>query len=88
MSIFVQQSTIIMTKYTNIKSTCTKKSYMMTAKEVANMVGCSQSYVKQVREGRVNLDTPLVQRIVAIDAIGAEGKNLLIEEVKRLVKID
>lgn|GEM_PF-5087223 len=61
---------------------------MMTAKEVANMVGCSQSYVKQVREGRVNLDTPLVQRIVAIDAIGAEGKNLLIEEVKRLVKID
>lgn len=76
-----------MSEYTNIKSRCPKKTYLMSSKEVAALLQCSQSYVKQVRLEKVNIDTSLAQKIIAIDAIGTDVNNLLIKEVKRIVEI-
>ena len=71
-----------MSEDTNKKNTCAKK-YRFTAKEVSVMQRCSESYVKRVRRGLVNTNTPLAQRILLTD----ERSEAILEEVKRLVTI-
>lgn len=84
--IFVLQSTNNMNKHTNKKSRCTKK-YLLTADEVRRMLGCSESYVKQVRLGKVNTDTPLAQLIIEVDNTATQTKSLFIQEIERIVKL-
>ncbi len=75
-----------MNKHTNKKTRCTK-NYAMTAKEVAAIAGCSESYVKQVRANMVALQSPKAQLILSIDSVGMEGKSVLVQEIERIVKL-
>lgn len=83
--IFVLQSIKLMAKDTNKKTRCPKKNYVLTEKEVAKIANCSVSYVKKIREGSVDISSPLSQRIAAIDETALESKTLLIQELERVV---
>lgn len=58
---------------------------MLSEKEVAALAGCSITYVKKVRNGSVDIKSPLSLRIAAIDETAQEGKSLLIKEIERVV---
>jgi len=75
-----------MVKYKNKKTRCTKK-YQLTASEVADMAGCSESYVKKLRANLVDTKSQLARRVLGIDTIAEDGKNLLIQEIERIVKL-
>lgn len=75
-----------MNKDKNKKSTCPKK-YRLTAREVSEMAGCSESYVKKLRARLVSIDTPLAREVLAIDLLANDGTNALIQEIERLIKI-
>lgn len=75
-----------MTKDKNKKSRCPKK-YRLTAREVSEMAGCSESYVKKLRARLVSIDTPLAREVLAIDLLANDGTNALIQEIERLIKI-
>lgn len=83
---FVLQSTIIMTKGKTKKSRC-PKNYVFSAKEIAKMVGCSISAVKQIRQGVYKSKSGLIEQVEAIDQIADDSKSLLIEEIERIVKL-
>ncbi|NCP83800.1 MAG: hypothetical protein GW823_02635 [Bacteroidetes bacterium] len=76
-----------MSKDTNKKTRSPKKNYVLSEKEVAKLAGCSVTYVKKIREGSVDIKSPLSQRISAIDEIAFGSKNLLMEEIKRVVNL-
>lgn len=76
-----------MSKDTNKKTRCLKKSYVLSEKEVAKLAGCSVSYVKKIREGSVDIISPLAKRIASIDEVAFDTKSLLIEEIKRAVNL-
>lgn len=76
-----------MSKYKNNKTRCAKNKYLLTAREVADMVNCSESYVKQIRSGTVSLTTDKAVLVLEVDRILDEGKSLLIKEVERIVKL-
>lgn len=80
------RSTIDMTKDKN-KKTRSPKNYRLTATEVAEMAGVSVSYVKKIRAGLVNKDTPLARQVLAVDLLANDGTNALIKEIERLVTI-
>jgi hypothetical protein len=84
--IFGQQSTNIMAKDKNKKTRCPKK-YRLTAQEVAEMVGCSVSYVKQLRVGAVNNASPLARQVLAVDLLAKDGGNALVKEIERIVTL-
>lgn len=86
LSIFEPQSTYIMVKDKNNKSRRTKK-YQLTAEEVAKMADCSVSYVKKLRADLVDKRSDLAIRVTSIDTIANDGKNLLLQEVERLIKL-
>ena len=75
-----------MTKDTKRKTRC-PKNYTLSEVEVANLAGCSVSYVKQIRLGTCNLDTPLAKTVLEIDKIAIEGKSLLIQEIERVIQL-
>ena len=75
-----------MIKYKNKKSRCTKK-YQLTALEVADIAGCSVSYVKKLRAELVDNKSNLAKKVIDIDRIANDGKSLLIQEVERIVKL-
>jgi hypothetical protein len=75
-----------MTKDKNKKSRCAK-NYQLTAREVSEMAGCSESYVKKLRARLVSIDTPLARQVLAIDLLANDGKNALIREIERIVTI-
>jgi len=75
-----------MTKDKN-KKTRSTKNYRLTAAEVAEMAGVSESYVKKIRAGLVNKDTPLARQVLAVDLLANDGTNALIKEIERLVTI-
>lgn len=75
-----------MNKDKSNKSRCTK-NYQLTAKEVAELAGCSESYVKKLRARLVSIDTPLARQVLAIDLLANDGKNHLIREIERIVTI-
>lgn len=68
------------------KSRCTKK-YQLTASQVADMAGCSESYVKKLRANLVDTKSQLAKRVLGIDSIAEDGKSLLIQEIERIVKL-
>lgn len=67
------------------KKTRRTKNYVLTANEVAIMVGCSESYVKKLRTGVVAHNSPKAQAVLAVDKVVDDGKNLLISEVRRIL---
>jgi predicted transcriptional regulator len=75
-----------MAKDTNKKSRCTKK-YLLTAQGVADMIGCSTSYVKKLRAGIVDTKSPLARRVLAVDLLAEDGSNMLLKEIERIVKL-
>lgn len=75
-----------MHKDKNKKTRCTK-NYRLTASEVADLAGCSVSYVKKLRAGLVDQKSPLAQRVLAVDMMAEDGSNLLIKEIERIVKL-
>lgn len=75
-----------MNEYKNKKTRCTKK-YLLTAKQVAEMAGCSESYVKKLRSGNVDNSSTLAKQVTAIDLLGNDGKNAMIKEIERIVTL-
>lgn len=75
-----------MSKDKNKKTRCTK-NYRLNAREVAELADCSESYVKKLRAGIVDKNSPLARRVIAIDLMAEDGSNLLIKEIERIVKI-
>jgi len=75
-----------MTKDKNNKSRCTKK-YRLSAPEVAEMAGCSVSYVKQLRCGAVNNKSAMARQVIAIDLLANDGGNALVKEIERIVTL-
>lgn len=65
---------------------CTKK-YRLTASEVADMVGCSISYVKQLRVGAVNNKSAMARQVIAVDLLANDGGNALVKEIERIVAL-
>lgn len=84
--IFEPQSTNIMIKDKNKKSRCPKK-YRLTASEVAEIVGCSVSYVKQLRCGAVAKSSEMAREVLAVDLLAEDGTNHLIKEIERIVTL-
>lgn len=75
-----------MTKDKN-KKTRSPKKYRLTASEVAEIVGCSESYVKQLRCGVVPKTSPMAREVLAIDLLAENGTNHLIKEIERIVTL-
>lgn len=75
-----------MSKDINKKTRSTKK-YRLTSKEVADIVGCSTSYVKQLRTGAVDNKSALARRVQAVDIYANEGGSMLVKEIERIVKL-
>ncbi len=71
------------TKHLKIKNA----AYLMPPEIVAQVVGCSEHTVIDIRSGRRNKETDLGKRIVAADKLLDGGTNLLIKEVSRIVKL-
>lgn len=61
--------------------------FLIPAEVTASVVGCSTSFVKQVRQGRRNATTGKGAKIALADDLMVTGANALIEEVKRIVKL-
>lgn len=59
----------------------------MTAKQVANIAGCSESYVKQIRAEMVALTSLKAILVMEIDKTAEEANNLMISELTRIVKL-
>jgi predicted transcriptional regulator len=75
-----------MSKDKNKKSRC-PKNYAFSEKEVASISSVSVSYVKKLRSGNVSMKSAKAKRVLEIDQIANENKNLLIQEIQRIVKI-
>lgn len=71
----------------NIKKSRCTKHYRFTAREVAQAVGVSESYVKKVRAGLVATNSHKSQQIIEIDTVLEYKSNKLLQEVERVVKI-
>ena len=69
------------------KSTCPKKRYQKTAQEIADLVGCSVSTVKQVRVGQYPVESETAIKIKRVDALFNDFDNELTREVERIVKV-
>lgn len=67
----------------NSHSTTTKKIPHVW---IADTVGCSESMVKQVRNGQRNKDTSLGQKIEVAEILLEDGRNKLLAEVKRILQ--
>ncbi len=78
------QITIYMNKYNKIKTTC-PKNYVFTAFEVAEIVGCSGSYVKSIRRGEFKVKSRLSIRIYEVDEIAASLKPMLKQELLKII---
>lgn len=76
-------------KDSNKKSICpNNKKYLPVPAEVtADVVGCSVSYVKQVRNHFRASTSPKGRSIMVAETLLKEGSNALIEEVKRIIKL-
>lgn len=69
------------------KTTSTKNIYRFTSREVADLVGCSESYVKQIRAGMIgNLTTKKAQEVLLVDEVLDDNSNKLLHAVSRLLK--
>lgn len=73
----------------NKKTTCSenKAKLSIPAKVVAEMVGCSEAAVKAIRSGARNAHTDTGKQIVLVETLLSEGSNALLNEVKKIVKI-
>ncbi|MGY6521981.1 MAG: hypothetical protein ACXIUD_09650 [Mongoliitalea sp.] len=74
-----------MSKDTRKKTKRTKKFYRLTAEEVAELAGCSVSYVKKLRAELVNTNTPLAKQVLAIELLSNDGHKAVIKEIERIV---
>ncbi|WP_143960264.1 hypothetical protein [Litoribacter populi] len=75
-----------MTKDKNKKTRRTKKSYRFSAQEVAELVGCSVSYVKKLRAGVVAKDSPMAQKVLTVDQVADDSNSLLLNKLKGIIK--
>lgn len=75
-----------MIKYKNKKTRCTK-IYRFTAKEIADIAGISESYVKKIRLNPSIHTSSQAQQIIAIDETLQDGSDKLINEIKRIVQL-
>lgn len=73
----------------NVKKTrCPKnEAIRVPARVVAQVVGCSASTVKAIRQDERSDDTELGRRIRIAEDLLTDGSNLLLKEVKRIVKV-
>ena len=66
-----------------------RKSYPLKSKEVADIMGVSESIVKKVRTAKnsgVSLTTNNAQIIQAIDIASEQNKSLFIKKIKQIIK--
>lgn len=75
-----------MIKDKNKKTRSTKK-YRLTAQEVADMTGCSVSYVKKLRADLVSKNSPLARQVLAVELLAEDGGNALIKEIDRIITL-
>lgn len=72
------------------KTRSTKKTTAevpLPAAKVADIIGKSESIVQKVSIGKRRSDTPTGEKIELVQELWAEGSNLLIKEIKKIVKI-
>lgn len=69
----------------NNKKTRRPKKYRYTSKEVAAVLDCSDSYVKQVRAGIVELNSTLAQRILAVDKGLDTAANKVLSDLNQTI---
>ena len=80
-------------KYKNNKTICPenreieKSAVSLPAAIVAEVAEVSESLVKKVRSGIKGYDTPAGKRIEATEVLWNEGSNLLLTEIKKIVKL-
>lgn len=76
-------------KNNNKKTSCTKNKKsvaLVPAKEVAELLGISESTVKKVRTGKRTDETLIGKKVQVFDELYRAGESLLIKEVSRIVK--
>jgi len=73
-----------MSKDKNKKSTCTKNRYPLTAADNARLAGCSISYVKKLRAGLVNRNSPKARVVLALDDLASRGTDVMMSELEKL----
>lgn len=76
-----------MSKDTIKKTKRTKKYYRLTAEEVAELAGCSVSYVKKLRADLVSKNTPLAKQVLSIELLANDGHKAVIKEIERIVSL-
>lgn len=76
-----------MSKDTRKKTKRTKKYYRLTAEEVAELAGCSVSYVKKLRADLVSKNTPLAKQVLSIELLVNDGHKAVIKEIERIVSL-
>ena len=77
-------------KEKNNKTISTKKTepeIPLPADKLAEMAGCSQSLVEKVNTNKRRSDTPTGEKIEIVKELWAEGSNLLIREIKKIVNL-
>ena len=65
-----------------------KTPISVKSKVVADIVGCNDSTVRQVRSGALKSDTELTTNIMAVDTFLGKGLNQLVEAARNLVPIN
>lgn len=76
-------------KNKTIKTRNTKNNISVApvpAKEVAELVGCSESTVKKVRTGDRSAESVTGLKVKLFDEMYKEGSSTLINEITRIVK--
>lgn len=70
------------------KSKCPKnKIVSVPASTIADIVGCSPTTVKSVRQGKRSESTELGKKIKLADILLEQGSSALIKEVTKIVRI-
>lgn len=60
---------------------------ILSTEEVAEIAECSPSLVRQVRTGERSAKKGKGAKVAIIDDLAAVGKNALIDEIKRVIKL-
>jgi len=70
------------------KSKCPKNKFLpVPASTVAEVVGCSTTTVKSIRQGKRSESTELGKKIKLADILLEQGSSALIQEVTKIVRI-
>lgn len=74
-----------MNKNTNIKTKRPKKKRRYSARELAELLNVSESYVKQLRTGGQDTKSPKAQQVMALDEYLEDKSEQLLEATDKIL---